>query len=57
MSDSRAGRTDTKEEIIRKPYQAPRLTVYGAVKDLTAGGSEPHREQIREGIPLDNGRS
>ena len=57
MSDSRVGRTETEERITRKPYQAPRLTVFGAVKDLTAGGSENYRENIREGIPLDNGRS
>jgi len=28
----------------KKPYQPPRLVAYGAVKDLTAGGSGPTSE-------------
>ena len=28
----------------RKPYQAPRLTVYGSVRDLTQEGG-PHRNK------------
>mgnify|MGYP006280941385 FL=1 len=28
-----------QDTITRKPYSPPRLTVYGAVRDLTAGGS------------------
>ena len=51
MADSRMNPTPND----RRAYEAPRLTVYGAVKDLTAGGSEPQREQVREGLPLDNG--
>ena len=42
---------------VRRPYSPPRLTVYGRVRDLTAGGSEIRHEKIREGIALDNGRS
>ena len=57
MSTEGAGIMKPKDGNTRKVYQTPQLTVFGAVKDLTAGGSVSHREQIRDGVALDNGRS
>jgi hypothetical protein len=31
----------------RRPYRAPRLIVYGAVRDLTAGGSGKAPESVK----------
>lgn len=51
MRRGRPGISETKQHD-RKAHEAPGVTVYGAEKDLKAGGSEPQPEQIREGIAL-----
>jgi hypothetical protein len=50
MSGQHDQKRDIQGEKKRRPYQTPRLTVYGAVRDLTAAGTGNTGEQIRNGI-------
>lgn len=46
MRDKELEKRDTVGSGPRRPYSAPRLVVYGAVKDLTTGGSAGDSELL-----------
>jgi hypothetical protein len=56
MALDKTRQQENQPEKGRRPYQAPRLTVYGAMRDLTASGTESTAEHIRNGVYVGPGR-
>jgi hypothetical protein len=48
MAQKDKNQGETKDRERRRPYHPPRMFIYGAVKDLTAGGSG-HAQELSSG--------